>query len=95
MSRYIDADMIEYFKTFNPNKGEKTIADMAWRSDIDAIPTADVAPVVHGKWVLNDDQVYECKECGYVPSFDGYTYFNYCPNCGAKMDERREDGKIQ
>lgn len=25
--------MIEYFKTFNPNKEEKTIADMAWRKE--------------------------------------------------------------
>lgn len=44
-----------------------------------------------GEWALNDDQVYECKDCGYVPSFDGYTYFNYCPNCGADMREGRED----
>lgn len=47
--------------------------------------------VVRGEWVLNDDQVYECKDCGYIPSFDGYTYFNYCPNCGARMDERRRE----
>lgn len=43
-----------------------------------------------GEWVLDDDQVYECKDCGYVPSFDGYTYFNYCPNCGADMHRRKE-----
>ncbi len=42
MSRFIDADMVEYFKTFNPEKGKETIADMAWRSAIDAVPTADV-----------------------------------------------------
>lgn len=56
MSRYIDADLIPYFKTFNPNKGEKTIADMAWRGDIDSLPTADVVEVVR------------CKDCkhGYV-----------------------------
>lgn len=52
-------------------------------------PLEDVAPVVHGKWILNDDQVYECNDCGYIPSFDGYTYFNYCPNCGARMDGGR------
>lgn len=51
----------------------------------------EMTEVVHGEWVLNDDQVYECNDCGYIPSFDGYTYFNYCPNCGAKI-ERREDG---
>lgn len=44
-----------------------------------------------GEWVLNDDQVYECKDCGYVPSLDGYTYFNYCPNCGADMRGEHHD----
>lgn len=46
----------------------------------------DITTVIHGEWVMNDDQVYECKDCGYVPSFDAYTYFNYCPNCGARME---------
>ena len=45
----------------------------------------ELVEVVHGEWILNDDQVYECKDCGYIPSFDGYTYYNYCPNCGAYM----------
>lgn len=38
-----------------------------------------------GEWVLNDDQVYECRDCGYVPSAEGFLYFNFCPNCGKAM----------
>lgn len=53
------------------------------------LPAADVAPVIHGKWkCLNSTQKHFCSECGM--DFDLYACFrklyNYCPNCGAKMD---------
>ena len=47
------------------------------------IPSADVAPVVHGQWKINCDGYYPyCSECLYEPE----KLLNYCPNCGAKMD---------
>lgn len=56
---------------------------------------ADVAPVRHGKWVDALVRDWRCSECGkQVPKqvhFDGYCYDDklpYCPNCGAKMDEK-------
>ena len=60
--------------------------------EINSIPAADVAPVVHGRWeyipqTLNTLSRFRCPFCGWWsldPSIDG-TY-NYCPNCGAKMD---------
>lgn len=52
------------------------------------IPAADVAPVVHGHWIRQDESFtrYKCSnpECG-VEDFSGFE--NYCPNCGVKMDE--------
>lgn len=49
-------------------------------------PIADAKPIRHGHW--NSRQlVYECSECGHM----GYSDMNYCPNCGAKMDEVEED----
>lgn len=59
---------------------------------LDEIPAADVAPVVRGKWVhipqtLNTLSQLRCSFCGWWsldPSIDGA--YNYCPNCGAKMD---------
>ena len=47
-----------------------------------------------GQWVFVDkahEHAY-CSECGYgnVDLFNGRPH-NYCPNCGAKMDE--EEGK--
>lgn len=45
------------------------------------IPSADVAEVKHGKWKWRNGG--ECSECGFHNSnFD----YNFCPNCGAKMD---------
>lgn len=51
----------------------------------------DAEPVRHGHWVKWDDEItYDCSICG-----DAFTlyegtpesnHYNYCPNCGAKMD---------
>ena len=50
-------------------------------------PAADVAPVVHGRWIYDKKaQRPYCSVCkGY---FYGATNspMSYCPNCGAKMD---------
>jgi hypothetical protein len=53
-------------------------------------PTADVVPVVHGQWIEDHDYL-KCPECGVMVKCD-FTFFdignwNYCPNCGAKMQE--------
>ena len=50
------------------------------------IPAADVRPVVRGKWITVMYHLYECSECGAAYQDVGYG-FNYCPNCGAMMEE--------
>lgn len=53
---------------------------------------ADVAPVRHGRWIHTDLAVHwygkdECSECTYHEhDRSDLSHFNYCPNCGAKMD---------
>ena len=56
---------------------------VAWNicADIKAIPAADVAPVVHGRWIKGPSNPY-CSEC-FVECRDETPF---CPNCGAKMD---------
>lgn len=63
------------------------------------MPTVD--PVKHGQWKRTDaypHKVY-CSECyaTLVPNDEWLELYklssNYCPNCGAKMDEAK-DGKI-
>ena len=52
------------------------------------LPSVDAVEVVHGRW--NQDGVYDvcsvCNSCTLMPHLKGLSKFNYCPNCGAKMD---------
>ena len=58
-------------------------------SEIADIPAADVAPVVHGRWVEKEKYtfgiMYDCSLCEDRILDNGHPW-NYCPNCGAKMD---------
>ena len=53
--------------------------------DISELPAADVAEVVHGRWVASHDEFCQCSLCKY-PVYAAWNTTNYCPNCGAKMD---------
>jgi len=53
---------------------------------IDSIPAVDAVEVRHGKWNIGGmfDDFYVCSYCGFKHPITAA--FNYCPNCGAKMD---------
>ena len=64
--------------------------------DIKDIKAADVQPVKRGKWNTHDvvkvlcsgetlDGFCQCTACGDVFPLH-YSEYNYCPNCGARMD---------
>lgn len=59
------------------------------RRAIERILAADVAPVVHGRWIEQEKYtfgtMYDCSICGTLILDNGHSW-NYCPNCGAKMD---------
>jgi len=64
------------------------------RDRIESIKPADVAPVVHGKWILGgyDDMFWICDKCEHRQSdYSLKPKAKYCPNCGAKMDAQREE----
>ena len=68
--------------------------DTLSRSDalfvIDNVEAADVAPVVPGEWLCaetDDEQFFLCSVCNNKEYWES----NYCPNCGAKMDEEQEE----
>ena len=53
------------------------------------VPAADVATVVHGRWLCVDtdtEQFFLCNRC----KKKEYWESKYCPNCGAKMDKEEE-----
>lgn len=65
---------------------------------LEAVPVADVAPVVHGRWFMRGGR-FRCSVCdakskwNYEGGTGGWSHeyeqakTPYCPNCGAKMDE--------
>ena len=62
------------------------------------MPTADVAPVVHGRWIgapLCGNDNCRCSACGSWHNIHvnlrGETMQKYCPECGAKMDRGDSD----
>ena len=63
-------------------------------------PSADVAPVQHGRWEKSEDNYYslnlvKCSVCHEEWCFEidddvKDLNYNYCPNCGARMDGEAE-----
>lgn len=94
MARLIDADeLIEIAHRIRLDSRER-IERM-----IESAPTVD--PVKHGYWIgvsqtkfeklFFHSRVFKCSICGNYLDFDGINAgrgsANFCPNCGAKMDE--------
>jgi len=55
------------------------------------IPAADVAPVRRGRWIKKVEidggvkrEYFVCSQCEQTRML---TFHNFCPNCGAKMEE--------
>ena len=73
-------------------------------NDIMRFPTVDAEPVRHGHWVKSSeyrgddtssyiDNHWKCSECGkeaIVNEWYMYDLTDYCPHCGAKMNEVEE-----
>ena len=51
------------------------------------LPTID--PVKHGNWVSKNGWV-SCSVCGLEPPNESNETSDYCPNCGARMDEPKQ-----
>ena len=92
--RLIDADaLIKTLETQDYSNAPNTLEgwtpqDMtnAEIFDINNAPTVDA--VKHGHWELSPfDGNWACSNCGNEPYHDNMKNMNYCPNCGAKMDE--------
>ena len=87
--------MTEYIKREDALRAVKR----AWAKGIEPseyiedIEAADVAPVVHGQWEQTEypfmTECDDCSECGFRTVFGNG--WNYCPNCGARMDGGKDD----
>ena len=109
MAEYIDREaLIAEFDRLG--LGEHSLVEHVFsdgvRTIVAGIPAADVAPVVHGRWIVKKEwrlgrwvKWLECSNCGeHEDNFDMYEMmpfcepYDYCPNCGAKMDGGAESG---
>lgn len=93
MGDYISRDMAIACLT-KVEVTEKIPTMAAAKRAIAEMPAADVAPVVHGRWIEDHDYL-KCPKCGAMVKRD-FTFFDigdwhYCPNCGAKMDGGTEN----
>ena len=93
--RYIDATLAKAQFTGN---FQDSYSPGEAKAMIDEVPTVDVAPVIHSKWVslaydfLGGKFVYVCNRCDRqikVYHREDLKDFPYC-HCGAKMDEEEE-----
>ena len=94
MDEYIERDAVhdlvrslaKYARTFPNNTGHRVTVDADdVNFGVDKIPSADVAPVRHGRWERTADGAALCTACKRKmnPSQYGYAF---CSLCGAKMD---------
>lgn len=94
MSRLIDADGLKrqaLFGITNDGIGMHVVTI----EQIDEQPTIEAEPVRHGHWIekkgFDGDTYYDCSACGHSwVTIEGTPQDNemdYCPACGAKMDE--------
>ena len=82
MAEYIDreAALMKLMQDGCSAKNLQSISDM---------PAADVAPVIHAHWIRYPDcGVTKCSNCGW--SIEECWDSDYCPHCGAQMDEKED-----
>lgn len=83
--------MGKYYFSLNDilDKAIGTDAYFQIKSILTSTKPADVAPVLHGRWIEHKhfnhehyiDSTYECSECNIEEPLPS----DYCPNCGARM----------
>lgn len=94
MSRYIDADKAKEKKVYSKDRHEYVVPV----AELDWLPTSDVQEVRHGHWEFRFEGTYSrtrcyctvCKQPSGIGGIRKNQLKPYCPNCGAKMDEKEE-----
>ena len=83
MSRYMDAEKLCEFARNHINKSVDC-------NDIMRFPTADVQEVRHGRWDIFNNKIAQCSVCRYGRAIATQFWWNFCPACGAKVEEEEQ-----
>ena len=106
--RLIDANALleKIGEEYDLNYGEILTDPKRFAEMVEDATTVDAVEVVHGRWIvlaefLDRTICTQCSVCGEEYTYKNgkfefinfeYAKYNYCPNCGAKMDgERKND----
>lgn len=101
MAIYKDVASLEVVGYIVPKNGTFSDGVQFILEKLDAIPEADVEPVVHGRWVETDIFMYingekqivkYCSVCGEAAPYNaiGKQFYPTRCYCGAKMDGKDE-----
>ena len=87
---YFDPADQDYHVGFSSYCLEYVFKWLSEEFEIESFPAADVAPVVHGRWMHEETeygfQTWRCSRCGHGTNYDPNGIDLYCYHCGAKMD---------
>ena len=91
MTEYIEResvlDALSVFNDYDNGNEHFLYGIETAREIVESVQAIDVQSVKHGRWV--DD--IQCSNCGWYMEDDVtispmMVFFDYCPNCGAKME---------
>ena len=91
MAEYIDREELLTHQYNASHSNWPQLAEMVVGvEDIEDAPAADVAPVVHGRWMYEKTEggfhIWRCSRCGRDMNDNPEGIDLYCYHCGAKMD---------
>lgn len=96
MAEYIDREALLKCQFEFYSHGTHCYEKAVYADVIKTFPAADVVEVVHGEWEivkLPPDPGYKAKECSVCKcNFWDLEEWDYCPNCGSRMDGGDGDG---
>ena len=98
------ADWLKELKAYKEQSGDVisrqaalnaiTMAEVRWQAvdNVNKLPSVTPQQMT-GRWIVTDDDLVYCSECedSYYPRPIDASWY-YCPHCGAKMEDVKENG---
>lgn len=88
----IKTTMTVSLEEFGKKAGEYALDEyeyngMTIRQWADKITSGEYQPVRHGRWIHDMVGYVKCSVCNDLEEYVCVIFYNFCPNCGAKMDK--------